>query len=64
MNEEPETSPQGKGFLPPEGGRKRRGKECITPYPLELKFKVVKLYLEEQYSSRLIAEELGVSQPR
>ena len=62
MNQEPETSPQGKGLLPPEGGRKRRGKKKIAPYPFELKLKAVKLYLEEQYSGRLIAEELGVSQ--
>ena len=62
MTEEPETSPQGKRLLPPEGGRKRRGKNCIAPYPFDLKLKAVKLYLEEQYSGRLIAEELGVSQ--
>jgi transposase InsO family protein len=29
-------------------------------YPVELKYKAVKLYLEEGYSSALIAEELGV----
>lgn len=62
MTEEPETSLQGKGLLPPEGGRQRRGKNGRAPYPFELKRKAVKLYLEEQHSGRLIAEELGVSQ--
>jgi transposase InsO family protein len=62
MEQEAEQSPQGKEFLPPEGGRKRRGKKKVPPYPFALKLKAVKLYLEEGYSGSLIAQELGATQ--
>lgn len=62
MESSPELSPQGKEFLPPEGGRKRRGKKKVPPYAFELKLKAVKLYLEEGYSGSLIAQELGATQ--
>src|SRR5881628_1687893 len=62
MEPSPELSPEGKDFLPPEGGRKRRGKKKIPPYAFEVKLRAVKLYLEEGYSGSLIAQELGATQ--
>lgn len=62
MNESPDASPQGKEPLPPEGGKKSRAKRKVPPYPYAVKLKAVKLYLEDQYSGRLVARELGVSQ--
>src|SRR5881296_3309352 len=62
MEPSPELSPEGKDFLPPEGGRKRRGKKKIPPYAVEVKLRAVKLYLEEGYSGSLIAQELGATQ--
>jgi transposase InsO family protein len=62
MNEQAEASPQGKEPLPPEGGKKSRRKNKVRRYAYEVKLKAVKLYLEDQYSGRLVAQELGVSQ--
>jgi transposase InsO family protein len=62
MTTEPEPSPQGKEPLPPEGGKKSRGKKKVPPYPYEIKRKAVKLYLDDEYSGPLVAQELGVSQ--
>ena len=62
MSTEAEPSPQGKDPLPAEGGKKSRRKNSVRRYSYEVKLKAVKLYLEDQYSGRLVAEELGVSQ--
>ena len=42
----------------PPGGQKKSGRNA---YPFEVRLRAVRLYTEEEYSSELIAEELGMS---
>ncbi len=61
MQENEPIEKKSKGHQPPRG-LARRPKKNVQPYPFEIKLKAVKLYLEEGFSGRLIAEETGVSQ--
>jgi len=63
MHDEEANQPvEKKNINPPRGVARRRPRRNNRRYPFELKLKVVRLYLQEGFSGRLITEETGVSQ--
>ena len=42
-------------------GRAVKGKPRTRPYPYEFRLKIVRLYLEEGYSARILHEHFGLS---
>ena len=62
MNEEAATVEKKNNTTHPPRGVARRSTKTHRRYTFELKLKAVRLYLEEGFSGRLIAEETGISQ--
>ena len=61
MEEKHEKVEKPRDGSPPRGASRRKSKTSKR-FPFELKVKAVKLYLEEGFSGRLVAQETGASQ--
>jgi transposase-like protein len=44
---------------PPQAGRSARAERWL--FPVEFRLRIVKLYLEEEYSPKLLLEQFGIS---
>jgi transposase InsO family protein len=62
MHDEEVSQPVEKKNINPPRGVARRPRCNSRRYPFELKLKIIRLYLQEGFSARLIADETGVSQ--